>query len=65
MKNKFAVGDRLELLTPSGNYAFTLEALEDKNGNPLNEAPGSGYQVRMRLPAAADTLGLITRYMPG
>ncbi len=65
VKNKFAVGDRLELLTPSGNHPFILEALEDADGNPLHEAPGSGYRVRLRLPAAADALGLITRYRPG
>ena len=64
VKNKFAVGDRLELLTPSGNHSFSLEVLLDKDGNPMQEAPGSGYQVRIQLPASADTMGLVTRYMP-
>ncbi|VAX10774.1 Uncharacterized protease YegQ [hydrothermal vent metagenome] len=63
VKNKFAVGDRLELLTPAGNHPFTLSAMQDKNGNPVQEAPGSGYQVKMRLPAGSDAMGLITRYI--
>ena len=61
VKNKFGVGDRLELLTPQGNYPFTLEALQDVNGNAMQEAPGGGYQVCLQLPAEADGLALIAR----
>jgi len=63
VKNKFAVGDRLELLTSSGNHTFALEAMLDKNGKPLQEALGSGYQVRIQLPVPSDKMGLLTRYM--
>ncbi|MCF6353788.1 MAG: tRNA 5-hydroxyuridine modification protein YegQ [Candidatus Polarisedimenticolaceae bacterium] len=63
VKNKFAVGDRLELLTSSGNHTFTLEAMLDKHGKPLQEALGSGYQVRIALPVATDEMGLVTRYI--
>ncbi len=65
VKNKFAVGDRLELLTSSGNHTFTLEAMLDKHGKPLQEALGSGYQVRIALPVATDEMGLVTRYIRG
>jgi len=61
VKNKFGVGDRLELLTPQGNHSFTLEALQDVNGNAMQEAPGGGYQVCLQLPAEADGLALIAR----
>lgn len=61
VKNKFAVGDRLELLTPQGNYPFTLEALQDVKGNAMQEAPGGGYEVSMRLPGSADGMALIVR----
>lgn len=64
VKNKFAVGDRLELLTPRGNYPFTLEALRDAKGNPIQEAPGGGYQVCLQLPVVADEMALITRNLP-
>jgi putative protease len=63
VKNKFAVGDRLELLTPTGNHPFTLEALQDVKGSPMPEAPGGGYEVSMRLPAPADEMALITRIL--
>ncbi len=61
VKNKFAVGDELELLTPAGNHRFRARALEDLEGNPMREAPGGGYQVRMPLPVNPADMGLITR----
>jgi len=63
VKNKFALGDRLELLTPSGNHRFTLEQMEDAQGNPLQEAPGGGYRVRAKLPVAVAEQGLLCRYL--
>ncbi len=63
VKNKFAVGDRLELLTPAGNRRFTLEALEDQHGRAMSEAPGGGYVVRTRLPGVGMGMGLITRLL--
>jgi len=62
VKNKFAVGDRLELLTSAGNHTFTLEAMLDKSGKPVQEALGSGYQVRIQLPVPANEMALVTRY---
>ncbi len=62
VKNKFAVGDRLELLTTAGNHSFTLDRMQDRHGRPLQEAPGSGYRVRIPLPVATDEMGLLTRY---
>ncbi|MCP3670557.1 MAG: tRNA 5-hydroxyuridine modification protein YegQ [Gammaproteobacteria bacterium] len=61
VKNKFATGDELHLLTPSGNRSFRLEQMEDVHGNPMQEAPGSGYQVRIQLPSTQSKMGLITR----
>jgi putative protease len=51
VKNKFAVGDEVELLTPHGNQTLTLEHIEDDKGNPMDVAPGGGYHVRIPLPA--------------
>ena len=61
VKNKFAIGDELHLLTPSGNSSFKLEQMEDAKGNSMREAPGSGYQVRIQLPSTQTEMGLITR----
>ena len=65
VKNKFGVGDRLELLTPGGNRAFVLDYMEDFEGNPMQVAPGAGYRVRVQLPQVeGDAMhGLLCRYL--
>lgn len=62
VKNKFKVGDRLELILPSGNQNITLDHIEDLHGNPLSEAPGGGYEVKIPLPPIQDSNGLLARY---
>jgi putative protease len=61
--NKFAVGDELELVTPSSNRRFRLGSMEDLDGNPMREAPGAGYRVRIRLPQAPGGMALIARIL--
>ncbi len=61
VKNRFAVGDRMELISPRGNSGFRLEAMTDKEGNPLEVAPGSGWQVRIPLSGKAPAFSLLTR----
>jgi len=61
VKNKFLVGDSLELLTPVGNVSFKLNEMQDKDGKPLEEAPGGGWKVRIPLPAVAGEFGLLVR----
>lgn len=51
VKNRFAAGDRVELITPTGNVDFKLECIENLRGEPLDAAPGSGHRVRIPLPA--------------
>jgi putative protease len=63
VKNRFAAGDQLQLLTPAGNERFRLEMLTDEAGVLLREAPGSGYRVRLKLPRPAGDWGLITRML--
>lgn len=50
VKNQFAVGDNLVLMSPSGNFSFTLQALRDKQDNALVLAPGACYQLRVLVP---------------
>ncbi len=63
IKNKLRVGDRLELMTQAGNTTFVLEEMQDRQGNPISEALGGGYQVRVKLPVDEVNLGLICRYL--
>ena len=61
VKNRFAVGDELELLSPLGNHRFKLESMMDLKGNAMSVAPGGGYQVQIKLPAPAGERALLTR----
>ncbi len=63
VKNRFAVGDRLQLVTPSGNEDIVVENMEDRYGKQMDAAPGSGYFVRMQLPASADDQSLLAKYI--
>ncbi|MEW6728098.1 MAG: tRNA 5-hydroxyuridine modification protein YegQ [Pseudomonadota bacterium] len=63
VKNKINVGDRMELILPSGNREFVVEEMRDLEGRPLAEAPGSGWRVRLPLPAEQVELGLLARYL--
>ncbi|MDP3365487.1 MAG: tRNA 5-hydroxyuridine modification protein YegQ [Pseudomonas sp.] len=51
VKNRFAVGDGLELMTPQGNLRFTLENLQNAQGQAQQVAPGDGHILYLPLPA--------------
>ena len=61
VKNKFAVGDSLEVIAPSGNQLVTLTHMENLKGEEMQEAPGGGYQIRIPLPEADYNNALIAR----
>jgi len=63
VKNKFRVGDAIEIITAKGNQTITLEQISDMKGNPMEEVPGGGYQVQIPLPQAEDAykLALLAR----
>ncbi|QXI49570.1 tRNA 5-hydroxyuridine modification protein YegQ [Pseudomonas anuradhapurensis] len=50
VKNRFAVGDHLELMTPRGNYHFDLHRLCDRQQQPIEVAPGDGHVVYLPIP---------------
>ncbi len=54
VKNRFVVGDRLELMTPRGNLGFILGALEKADGSSADVAPGDGHTLYLPLPANID-----------
>ncbi|MFM8332921.1 MAG: tRNA 5-hydroxyuridine modification protein YegQ [Candidatus Methylumidiphilus sp.] len=63
VKNKFAVGDKLELILPQGNQDIVLAGMLDKHGEPLQEAPGGGWEVQVPLPVATADRGLLAKYL--
>ncbi len=54
VKNRFALGDRLEVIHPGGNQTILLEQLRAPDGAELTVAPGSGHRVMIALDARYD-----------
>jgi len=66
VKNRFAVGDRLELMTPQGNLNFRLDALENKRGERAEVAPGNGHVLYLPVPETVDLrYALVMRELDG
>ncbi|MGE9549636.1 tRNA 5-hydroxyuridine modification protein YegQ [Erwinia amylovora] len=65
VKNKFSVGDSLELMTPSGNIHFRLEIMENLKFQPAEVAPGNGHFVWIPVPEEIDlAFALLMRNFP-
>jgi putative protease len=62
VKNKFSVGDKLELILPQGNRDITVERMENMYGQTMEEASGGGYEVKIPLPQIHSDNGLLARY---
>lgn len=45
VKNRFEVGDNMELMLPGGNHRFALDHIENQRGEAMSAAPGSGRRV--------------------
>ncbi|QIR06815.1 tRNA 5-hydroxyuridine modification protein YegQ [Salinivibrio costicola] len=54
VKNKFVVGDSLELMTPKGNVHFTLEVMENRKSESIDDAKGNGHFVFIPVPEDMD-----------
>jgi len=50
IKNRISVGDRLEIIHPSGNRVITVERMENLDGAEIGVAPGNGHKVWIALP---------------
>ncbi|MEM8133839.1 U32 family peptidase C-terminal domain-containing protein, partial [Morganella morganii] len=66
VKNKFSVGDSLELMTPNGNISFTLDAMNNRKGEATEVAPGNGHIVYLPVPDDVNLeFALLIRNLPG
>ncbi|MFS2224559.1 tRNA 5-hydroxyuridine modification protein YegQ [Pantoea sp. B65] len=54
VKNKFLVGDSLEMMTPVGNITFQLRAMENNKAQAVEVAPGNGHFVWLPIPEEID-----------
>jgi putative protease len=61
VKNRFSVGDKLEIIEPHGNQDIVLDAMWNMKGEPVTVAPGSGHFVWIKL-ALKDQKAYIARY---
>jgi U32 family peptidase len=63
VKNRFVIGDALELISPDGTVSFRLAAIEDEKGRAMTAAPGSGYVVKIPLATKYDlSYGLLIKH---
>ncbi|NBF04133.1 tRNA 5-hydroxyuridine modification protein YegQ [Pseudomonas sp. Fl5BN2] len=62
VKNRFALGDHMELMTPKGNFHFDLHELQNAKGEGIEVAPGDGHTVYLPIPDQVDLrFGLLMR----
>ncbi len=66
VKNRFELGDTMELMTPAGNHVFNLEHLENRRGERIDVAPGSGHFVKIPKPEGVlpNSHLLLVRHLP-
>jgi putative protease len=62
VKNRFSVGDKLEVIHPTGNQIVELSEMRAMNGDALTVAPGSGHRVRIPLQGNVEK-GMIARFI--
>jgi putative protease len=62
VKNRFALGDHMELMTPKGNFHFDLSELQNVKDEAIEVAPGDGHTVYLPIPDQVDLrFGLLMR----
>jgi putative protease len=60
-KNKFSVGDSVEVILPSGCFNIKVESMVTEFNEVLEVAKGSGYRVWIPMPEINPELGFIAR----
>ena len=62
VRNRFAVGDWLEVIHPNGNQDVRISCMENADAAPMPVAPGSGHVVWIDLPEAS-VGAFVARYL--
>ena len=61
-RNKFSMGDKLEIIHPAGNFDVQITRMENVDGEPVQAALGSGHTVWLDLPEAC-VGAFVARYL--
>ena len=62
VKNKFQVGDKLEVIHPDGNQIIEVTEMHALDGTLISVAPGSGHRVQIPLTGNLNK-GMIARFI--
>ncbi|MDH4284971.1 MAG: U32 family peptidase C-terminal domain-containing protein [Gallionellaceae bacterium] len=62
VKNRFSVGDKLEVIHPSGNQIVEVSEMRGMDGTALTVASGSGHRVLIPLSGNLEN-GMIARFL--
>ena len=62
VKNKFSVGDKLEIIHPSGNSIIEVKEMKSMAGDAVSVAPGSGHRVQIPLQGEL-AKGMVARFL--
>ncbi|RIY32691.1 U32 family peptidase [Psittacicella hinzii] len=64
VKNKFVVGDMIEIMTPKGNLSYRLEKMYNRKFEEITVAPGDGHKVWLEIdPELSLDFALVLRYL--
>lgn len=61
VKNKFSIGDTLQVIHPNGNHTLQVQTLLNKQGQAVDEAAGSGITVKLPIPAEITSNAMLAR----
>jgi len=64
VRNRFEIGDEMEVLSPSGTEIFRIEKISSIGGESLDVAHGGGIDVIINVPAITDEYSLIRKPIP-
>lgn len=60
-RNKFSVGEQIEIMQPKGYFKYTIENIEDENGNKIESAHHPKQIVKMKIDSTVNKFDMLRR----
>lgn len=60
-RNKFSVGEQIEIMQPKGYFKYTIENIEDEEGNKIETAPHPKQIVKMKIDSTVNKFDMLRR----